>query len=61
MRQASSFLRRETEIPVTTSAGGMALSGERTFAAIPRNVGSVIEYLKIPPDRVIELGTQGQF
>jgi KUP system potassium uptake protein len=36
----------------------MAMWRERLFAAMIRNAGSVVEYFQIPPNRVIELGTQ---
>jgi K+ transporter len=28
------------------------------FAAMVRNAGSIVDYFNIPPNRVIELGTQ---
>lgn len=60
MMQTSFFLSRETVIPVAAIAGGMALWRERMFATMARNAGSVVEYLNIPSNRVIELGTQVQ-
>jgi len=60
MMQTSFFLSRETVIPVAAAAGGMALWRERMFATMARNAGSVVEYLNIPSNRVIELGTQVQ-
>jgi KUP system potassium uptake protein len=30
----------------------------RLFAALARNASSVVDYFHIPPNRVIELGTQ---
>jgi KUP system potassium uptake protein len=36
----------------------MALWRERMFAAMARNASSAVEYFNIPPNRVIELGTQ---
>jgi KUP system potassium uptake protein len=58
MMQTSFFLSRETLIPVAHVPGGMALWRERLFATMARNAGSAVEYLNIPTNRVIELGTQ---
>jgi KUP system potassium uptake protein len=57
MMQTSFFLSRETVIPVA-GIGDMALWREHIFAAMARNAGSAVEYFNIPPNRVIELGTQ---
>jgi KUP system potassium uptake protein len=57
MMQTSFFLSRETVIPVA-GIGDMALWREHMFAAMARNAGSAVEYFNIPPNRVIELGTQ---
>jgi KUP system potassium uptake protein len=54
--ETSFFLSRESVI--ASSGDGMALWRERLFAAMVRNSGSVVEYFNIPPNRVIELGTQ---
>jgi KUP system potassium uptake protein len=56
--QTSFFLSRETLIPVADVPGGMALWRERLFTTMARNAGSAVEYLNIPTNRVIELGTQ---
>ena len=56
MLETSFFLSRETVIP--RAGAGMAMWRERLFAAMIRNAGSVVEYFRIPPNRVIELGTQ---
>ena len=58
MMETSFFLSRETLIPVAHVPGGMALWRERLFATMARNAGSAVEYLNIPTNRVIELGTQ---
>jgi KUP system potassium uptake protein len=58
MMQTSFFLSRETVIPVAGIGDGMALWREHMFAAMARNAGSAVEYFNIPPNRVIELGTQ---
>ena len=58
LMQTSFFLSRETLIPVAAAPGGMALWRERLFTTMARNAGSAVEYLNIPTNRVIELGTQ---
>jgi KUP system potassium uptake protein len=54
--ETSYFISRE--ILVATPGMGMALWRERLFATMARNAGHMAEYLKLPPNRVIELGTQ---
>jgi KUP system potassium uptake protein len=56
MMETSFFLSRETVVP--TVKVGMALWRERLFAAMVRNAGSAAAYFRLPPNRVIELGTQ---
>ena len=52
----SFFLSRETLIP---SLGlDMVIWRERLFAAMARNAGSATEFLRLPTNRVVELGTQ---
>ncbi|HVC13014.1 MAG TPA: potassium transporter Kup, partial [Burkholderiales bacterium] len=58
MMETSFFLSRETLIPTVGAPSGMALWRERLFAAMARNAGSAVAYFNIPPNRVIELGTQ---
>jgi KUP system potassium uptake protein len=53
----SFFASREKIVP---SRGGAATWGERLFAAMSRNAGSVTDYFNIPDNRVIELGTRIQ-
>jgi KUP system potassium uptake protein len=55
--ETSFFLNREKLIPVAAN-GGMWLWRERMFAAMARNASSPMDYLNIPSNRVIELGTQ---
>jgi KUP system potassium uptake protein len=55
MMQTSFFLSREKILP---TARGMRPWRERLFAAMVRNAGSIVDYFNIPPNRVIELGTQ---
>jgi KUP system potassium uptake protein len=52
------FLSRETIIP--TKAPGMMLWGERLFAFMSRNAGSIADFLRLPNNCVIELGTRVQ-
>jgi KUP system potassium uptake protein len=54
--ETSFFLSRETLIP--TKLPGMALWREALFAWMARNAESAMAFFKIPPHRVIELGTQ---
>ncbi|MFA7318947.1 MAG: potassium transporter Kup, partial [Sulfuricella sp.] len=52
----SFFLGRETLIPKLGSE--MPLWREKLFISLFRNAGSAASYFKIPPNRVVELGTQ---
>jgi len=54
--ETSFFLGRETLIPKIGS--GMALWREKLFIAMFRNAGSMANFFHLPPNRVIELGTQ---
>jgi KUP system potassium uptake protein len=54
--ETSFFLGRETLIPKVGS--GMALWREKLFVTMFRNAGSMADFFKLPPNRVIELGTQ---
>ncbi len=60
LMETSFFLSRETIIPVASTLSGMALWREHLFATMSRNAGSPAEYFNIPPNRVIEIGTQVQ-
>ncbi|WP_044872702.1 potassium transporter Kup [Pseudomonas sp. LFM046] len=60
MMETSFFVSRETVIPAATVPSGMALWREQLFATMNRNAGSPAEYFNIPPNRVIEIGTQIQ-
>ena len=55
----SYFLGREQLIP--TSGFGMAKWRKRLFAFMARNARSATQYFGIPPNRVVELGTQIEF
>ncbi|MBU8895721.1 potassium transporter Kup [Corallococcus sp. H22C18031201] len=52
----SFFLGRETLIP--TKKPGMAVWREALFAWMSRNARSATAYFRIPPNRVVELGSQ---
>jgi len=54
--QVSYFLGRETLIPRAQSE--MPLWREKIFIAMFRNAGSAASFFKIPPNRVVEMGTQ---
>jgi KUP system potassium uptake protein len=50
------FLSRETLIPKVTSK--MSLWRLKLFIGMARNTGSAVNFFRIPPDRVIEIGVQ---
>ncbi|CAK0781036.1 K(+):H(+) symporter Kup [Gammaproteobacteria bacterium] len=54
--KTSFFLSRETLIP--SLGPGMMLWREHLFAAMARNAGSATDFLRLPTNRVVELGTQ---
>jgi KUP system potassium uptake protein len=56
MMSTSFFLARQTLI--ASSKPGMALWRERLFAWMLRNAESAMEFFKLPPNRVVELGSQ---
>ncbi len=56
MMETSIFIARQTLLP--RKGGGMALWREHMFAGMFRNARSAADYYQIPPNRVIELGTQ---
>ncbi len=56
MMDTSFFLARQTLI--STSRPGMASWRERLFAWMLRNSESAMEFFKLPPNRVVELGSQ---
>jgi KUP system potassium uptake protein len=43
---------------VATGGKGMSMWRERMFAAMSHNIGNVAEYLKLPANRVMELGSR---
>lgn len=54
--QTSFFIARQNVIP--TVGSGMALWREALFATLHRNARDAADYYRVPPNRVIELGTQ---
>jgi len=57
MMETSFFLSREKIVP-TQDRHGMASWRERLFAAMARNAANITDFLNIPTNRVIELGTR---
>jgi KUP system potassium uptake protein len=56
MMDTSFFIGRETLIPEVGAE--MALWREKLFVAMYRNGGSIASYFSLPPNRVVELGSQ---
>ena len=56
MMDTSFFLARQTLLPAERPA--MPLWRERLFAWMLRNAESAMEFFKLPPNRVVELGSQ---
>ncbi len=56
MLETSFFIARQTVI--SSPGAGMAQWRERIFISMSRNARSAADYYQIPPNRVIELGTQ---
>lgn len=56
MMDTSFFIGRETLIPRVGSE--MSLWREKLFISMFRNAGSATSFFKLPPNRVVELGTQ---
>ncbi len=54
--QTSYFLSRDQVIP--TLRGGMALWRERLFASMHRNAGAAADFLRLPTNRIVELGSK---
>jgi KUP system potassium uptake protein len=55
-KDATFFLGRETLL--ATNRPGMALWRERLFARMSRNARRATKFFKLPPERVVELGTE---
>jgi KUP system potassium uptake protein len=56
MMETSFFLSRQTLLPSATP--GMPLWREQLFSWMLRNAESAMEFFKLPPNRVVELGSQ---
>lgn len=56
MMDTSFFLNRETIIP--SARPGMAIWREHLFSWMSRNAATAMDFFKLPPNRVIELGSQ---
>ena len=52
----SYFLSRDTVVP--TFGGGMALWREKLFASMHRNAAAAADFLRLPANRIVELGTK---
>ena len=56
--RTSYFLSRSTVVP--TLGVGMAPWREKLFANMHRNAASIVDFMNLPPNRVVELGTKVQ-
>ena len=56
MMETSFFLSRQT--PLASSVHGMAIWREKLFAWMMRNAESPMEFFALPPNRVVEMGSQ---
>ena len=54
--ETSYFLSRDTVIP--TLGAGMALWREKLFASMHRNAAAAADFLNLPTNRIVELGTK---
>jgi KUP system potassium uptake protein len=54
--ETSYFLSRDTVVP--TFAGGMPMWREKVFAAMHRNAAAAADFLNLPTNRIVELGTK---
>ncbi|MFO1285353.1 MAG: potassium transporter Kup [Rubrivivax sp.] len=54
--ETSYFLSRDTVVP--TFGGGMALWREKVFASMHRNAAAAADFLNLPTNRIVELGTK---
>ena len=54
--ETSYFLSRDTVIP--TFGGGMAMWREKLFASMHRNASAAADFLNLPTNRLVELGTK---
>lgn len=54
--ETSYFMSRDIVIP--TTGGGMAMWREKLFASMHRNAAAVADFLNLPANRVVELGSK---
>jgi KUP system potassium uptake protein len=54
--ETSYFLSRDTVVP--TLGGGMALWREKLFAGLHRNASAAADFLNLPANRIVELGSK---
>jgi KUP system potassium uptake protein len=54
--ETSYFLSRDTVVP--TFGGGMPLWREKLFAGMHRNAAAAADFLRLPANRIVELGTK---
>jgi KUP system potassium uptake protein len=54
--ETSYFLSRDTVVP--TFGGGMAMWREKLFASMHRNAAAAADFLNLPTNRLVELGTK---
>jgi len=54
--ETSYFLSRDTVVP--TFGGGMSMWREKLFASMHRNAAAAADFLNLPSNRIVELGTQ---
>lgn len=58
VHESTFFLGRETVIPRKDRLSGMSHWREKLFAIMTRNAMDATSFFALPPDRVVELGTQ---
>jgi KUP system potassium uptake protein len=58
VHESTFFLGRETVIPRKDRLSGMSHWREQLFAIMTRNATDATSFFALPPDRVVELGTQ---
>ena len=59
MMETSFFLGRQT--PISAGRPGMSIRREKLFAVMARNAESTMAFLRLPTNRVVELGGQVEF